>query len=178
MPQPIKGRRRFLAIGTSGLMALLGVLVAVPGIGYFFAPLRKRRNGETAGVGFQDVGAVDSFPTAKWQLAALEVVQQDGWEKLRTRHAVWVRRKGAGATEFDVLSPICPHLGCPLNWHPDDGQFVCPCHGGAFSSEGAWVSGPPPRSMDSLEFKVANGRLLVCWQDFKIGVSERVAVLA
>jgi hypothetical protein len=32
--------------------------------------------------------------------------------------------------------------------------------------------------MDSLEYKVAGGRLLVRWQDFKIGVSDRVAVLA
>jgi len=178
MTQGTESRRRFLAIGTSGLMALLGVLLSVPGVGYFFAPLRKRRNGDSAGAGFQDLGAVDSFSAGKWQLAALEVVHQDGWEKLRTRHAVWVRRKGAGATEFEVLSPICPHLGCPINWHPDRTQFVCPCHGGVFTSDGIWVSGPPPRSMDSLDHKVANGRLLVRWQDFKIGVSERVAVLA
>ncbi len=159
-------------------MALLGVLVAVPGLGYFFAPLRKRGLGETADGGFQDLGPVERFPVDQWQLAAFEVVHQDGWEKLRTRHGVWVRRKSKESLEFDVLSPICPHLGCPVNWHPDHAQFVCPCHGGVFSAEGAWVSGPPPRSMDSLDADVANGRLLVRWQDFKIGVSERVAVLA
>ena len=50
--------------------------------------------------------------------------------------------------EIEVLSSICPHLGCPLNWHPDHAEFVCPCHGGVFDAHGRHVAGPPPRSMD------------------------------
>jgi phenylpropionate dioxygenase-like ring-hydroxylating dioxygenase large terminal subunit len=54
---------------------------------------------------------------------------------------------------------------------------MCPCHGGVFNSDGEHVSGPPPRGLDPLaEFKVLNGHLWVRWQDFKIGVADRVPV--
>ena len=75
-----------------------------------------------------------------------------------------------------VLSSICPHLGCPINWIADKDQFNCPCHGGIFNADGAHVGGPPPRSMDTLDFEVRAGRLWVRWQDFKIGVPQRVPV--
>ena len=81
-----------------------------------------------------------------------------------------------GIGGIEVLAPICPHLGCPINWHPDQHRFVCPCHGGIFTSEGERVGGPVPRSMDALAFEIRQGRLWVRWQDFKIGVAERVPV--
>jgi Rieske Fe-S protein len=173
MSGDVNRRRWFLAICTNGLMGLIGLLVAIPALGYFFSPLRRRFGGG-AEEGLQDLGAVDSFLPGQWQLATVEVERQDGWEKLRGKHGVWVRRSAAGGGQFEVLSPICPHLGCPINWHSDRGQFVCPCHGGVFGARGAKISGPPPRSMDPLEYRCAGGRLLVRWQDFKIGLRERI----
>jgi menaquinol-cytochrome c reductase iron-sulfur subunit len=106
----------------------------------------------------------------------IEVVSENGWEKTRVRRAVWVRREAGNERALSVFSPICPHLGCPINWHPDQSHFLCPCHGGNFNSSGQLLSGPPPRGMDSLEFEVRAGRLWVRWQDFKIGVSQKVPV--
>ena len=77
-----------------------------------------------------------------------------------------------------MLSPLCPHLGCPINWHPDRSRFECPCHGGTFDAARERQGGPPPRPMDSLEHEVRAGRLWVRWQDLKIGVPERVPVNA
>jgi Rieske Fe-S protein len=91
------------------------------------------------------------------------------------RHAVWVRR-GPGEREVTVLSSLCPHLGCPVNWQAERAEFFCPCHGGAFDPAGRNVAGPPPRALDALEFEVRTGRLWVRWQEFKSGVAERVAV--
>jgi menaquinol-cytochrome c reductase iron-sulfur subunit len=113
---------------------------------------------------------------AQWDLRPLEVLQQDGWKKTRVRHSIWVRREGQGDQAIIVLSPICPHLGCPVNWHADQSEFICPCHGGTFDAKGQHIAGPPPRSMDPLQFELRDGHLWVRWQDFKIGVADRVPV--
>ena len=125
---------------------------------------------------FQDAGPLSEIPIGQWQLLSLEAVSQDGWKKTRQKHAIWVRRTDAREHGIIVLSSICPHLGCPVNWHPDQSQFVCPCHGGVFNTDGQHTAGPPPRSLDSLAFQVRGGHLWVRWQDFKIGVAERIPV--
>lgn len=106
----------------------------------------------------------------------MEVVHRDGWEKAHSRHGVWVKRGKDPKVPIDVLSSICPHLGCPLNWHPNLAEFVCPCHGGTFNADGVHIAGPPPWSMDPLKHRVENDRLLVKWQDYETGVAERIPV--
>ena len=169
-------RRRFFGLLTNLLMAVIGLLVAIPAFGYFFGPLRRRSEEEGGGTTFQDAGPLTDIPVRQWRLLSVEMVHQDGWKKTRVRHAIWVRRQDESDQGITVFSSICPHLGCPINWHPDQSQFVCPCHGGIFDAEGQHTGGPPPRAMDPLEFEVRAGRLWVRWQDFKIGVAERVSV--
>ncbi len=170
------GRRRFLGFLTNLLMTVIGLLVAVPALGYVLGPLRRKSEEESSGAPFVDAGPLSELPLNQWRLLSLETVQRDGWKKTRQRHAIWVSRQDASERGVTVLSSICPHLGCPVNWHPDQSQFVCPCHGGTFNPEGRHTGGPPPRSMDRLEFQVRGGRLWVRWQDFKIGVASRIPV--
>jgi len=40
-------------------------------------------------------------------------------------------------------------------------DFLCPCHGGLFSAEGAAVSGPPPKPLALIPFRVADGKITV-----------------
>jgi Rieske Fe-S protein len=167
-------RRRFLDCITSILLAVLGLLIAIPALGVLLAPLWRRRDGEGGDSGFVDAGSLEALPMNRWQLVPLEAVRQDGWKKTKFRHSIWVRRQGL--SDITVFSSICPHLGCPINWHSDQTRFVCPCHGGVFDATGKHTEGPPPRSMDPLEFEVRAGRLWVRWQDFKIGVPQRVSV--
>jgi Rieske Fe-S protein len=167
-------RRRFLGLLTNLLMLLIVLLVAVPAFAYFLAPLRRR--GGPGRADFADAGPLSEIPVGKWRLVPLEVTIRDGWKTTRVRQAVWVRRTGEDDQAISVLSSICPHLGCPINWHPEKSQFVCPCHGGLFNADGRNIGGPPPRPMDPLEFEVRNNRLWVRWQDFKIGVSDLVPV--
>lgn len=168
-------RRGFLNLLTEMMMAVVALMVAIPALGYILAPLRRKVEG-AEGAAFLDAGPVADFPVGQWRLAAVEMVQEDGWKKTRVRHSVWVRWQGEGTQGITVLSTICPHLGCPVNWHSDQSEFVCPCHGGVFSPEGRRIGGPPPRNMDPLDFEVRNGRLWVRWRDFKIGVAERIPV--
>lgn len=36
----------------------------------------------------------------------------------------------------------CPHLGCQLEWNPDEKSWDCPCHGSRFDFRGKLISGP------------------------------------
>ncbi|HEV3255961.1 MAG TPA: ubiquinol-cytochrome c reductase iron-sulfur subunit [Gemmataceae bacterium] len=172
-------RRRFLDFLTKAVLAVIGLCLTIPGVAYFWAPLRRKGGGaDGPGPDFLPVGPLSDSLVGQWSLRSVEVVRADGWKKSRVRHAVWVRRQGEGESGITVLSSICPHLGCPVNWHPDRKEFMCPCHGGVFHADGRQVGGPPPRSMDSLDFEVRAGQLWVRWQDFKIGTGERIPVNA
>jgi menaquinol-cytochrome c reductase iron-sulfur subunit len=169
-------RRWFLGCLTNLVMAVVGLIVAIPALCYFLSPLRRRPGADGAEAVFQDAGPLSDIAVGQWRLLSMEMVHRDGWRTNRVRHAVWVRRRGEGSEGMMVLSSLCPHLACPINWYPDQRQFNCPCHGGVFDVDGRHTGGPPPRSMDPLEFEVRAGRLWVRWQDFKIGVAERVPV--
>ena len=176
MPTTRNDRRRFLAYWTDALLAVIGALLGIPVIGYICAPFWRKEGGEPAGTSFADLGPVSALPVGKWQLVTLKVVSQDGWTKGQEQHAVWVRRQENAEHEVEVLSPLCPHLGCPINWFPDKAEFMCPCHGGVFNANGEHLTGPPPRSMDQLPFEVRAGHLWVRWEEFKIGVAQRILV--
>ena len=51
-----------------------------------------------------------------------------------------VYRDRAGAPH--PVKARCPHLGCQLEWNPEERSWDCPCHGSRFDCRGRRVSGP------------------------------------
>ncbi len=41
----------------------------------------------------------------------------------------------------------CPHLGCQLEWNPDEKSWDCPCHGSRFSYTGQRMDNPAQRNL-------------------------------
>ena len=41
----------------------------------------------------------------------------------------------------------CPHLGCQLEWNPDEQSWDCPCHGSRFDRYGRLISGPAQKDI-------------------------------
>jgi len=41
-----------------------------------------------------------------------------------------------------VVSIRCPHLGCQLEWNPDEKSWDCPCHGSRFDYKGNLIDNP------------------------------------
>ena len=41
-----------------------------------------------------------------------------------------------------VVNPRCPHLGCQLEWNPDEKTWDCPCHGSRFAYDGSLIDNP------------------------------------
>ena len=67
------------------------------------------------------------------------------------------RRAEADETKahtFLVLAVNCAHLGCPVEWFPESGLFMCPCHGGVYYANGERASGPPPRGLFRCVYRV------------------------
>jgi cytochrome b6-f complex iron-sulfur subunit len=69
--------------------------------------------------------------------------------------------------EVRALSAICTHLGCTVQWRPEEKKFICPCHQGIYDFNGNVVSGPPPRSLEKLPVKVRDGQVFVLMNSLK-----------
>lgn len=41
-----------------------------------------------------------------------------------------------------TVSVKCPHLGCQLEWNPDEKSWDCPCHGSRFDYKGFVLNEP------------------------------------
>lgn len=63
------------------------------------------------------------------------------------RVAVYRRPSGT----LSVMSPVCPHLGCHVNWNAVDATWDCPCHGSRFSPTGRLLRGPAESDLPSLD---------------------------
>lgn len=63
---------------------------------------------------------------------------------------------------FIAVYRRCTHLGCSVPYDPGQKQFVCPCHGSAFTTEGDVLNAPAPRPLDLFAMTLSeNGELLV-----------------
>ncbi|KAG2443184.1 hypothetical protein HYH02_009261 [Chlamydomonas schloesseri] len=47
-------------------------------------------------------------------------------------------------------SSICPHLGCQVEWNPNDATFDCVCHGSQFDAWGNCINGPANSNLKEL----------------------------
>ncbi|MGD8603630.1 MAG: Rieske 2Fe-2S domain-containing protein [Anaerolineales bacterium] len=63
---------------------------------------------------------------------------------------------------FLAIYRRCTHLGCAVPFEPAQGQFVCPCHGSAFTTDGDVLNAPAPRPLDLFEISLSgSGSLIV-----------------
>lgn len=46
------------------------------------------------------------------------------------------------------VDPRCPHLGCQLEWNPDELSWDCPCHGSRFAYDGALLDNPAQQGLE------------------------------
>jgi len=60
-----------------------------------------------------------------------------------------------------AFSAICTHLGCLVEWLPQEEKFFCPCHSGYFDAEGKNIAGPPPAPLEEYQVEVKDGVIYV-----------------
>lgn len=63
---------------------------------------------------------------------------------------------GVYKDEGGTLWPVdirCPHLGCQLEWNPDERSWDCPCHGSRFAQDGTLICDPAVGDLHALKQK-------------------------
>jgi len=162
------GRRSFIGTLLGAGSLLIGAIVGTPLLRYVLYPVYAKDSTKE----WSDVGDVDEFAKADAPISkTVTFAQRDGWREVISTQSVYVSRRSDG--KLQVLSAICPHLGCSVAWKANEGKFVCPCHGGQFKPDGLHISGPPPRSLDNLKAQVKNGKLQVQFEFFRSNVPDR-----
>ena len=137
---PPKQRRFFLTIVLGGLTAALAAAAGWP-IFRFLSP------GSGSGV----EKAVE-VPRSKVEIGGAYFFTYQG-------HPAVVLEPSAG--KYVALTAVCTHLGCIIKWYPDQNKFICPCHGGQFSNDGAVLKGPPPKPLESYPVTIAGDQLRI-----------------
>jgi menaquinol-cytochrome c reductase iron-sulfur subunit len=173
-PSPTFGRSAFLELGTLGIGGVIGGLVTLPALGFaLIPPFLKQKSGA------RDLGPLTDYPEGEYVVATFMTRPEEGEVSRRT---AFVRNNGIvnGAPSFTIISNHCAHLGCPvqpLTVVPPEHKvykdvtliplptppsgFSCPCHGGAYDTEGNRTGGPPVRALDRYLFSIRNDHLFL-----------------
>jgi menaquinol-cytochrome c reductase iron-sulfur subunit len=171
------GRRTFIGYAAATLGAFVTAFVATPVVGSFISPTIKKA---TPGH-WKNLGSIAKFQISTPKSERVSLIRKDGWVTDVATSLVWVVR--LAENDFVVYNAKCTHLGCLVDWN-DRGMagalgwnFYSPCHGGVFRmDDGEVLAGPPPRPLDVLEHKIEKGELLVNYQDFRLGVPEKIPI--
>jgi Rieske Fe-S protein len=166
------GRRRFLRWATAVSAVGAAVLPGLSSLRAFCSPTFEKPEGKRwVKLGEADLFDLDLPPT---KVDFSETVN-DAWVEKRVLRSVWVYTEDG--EKFTVYNAHCTHLGCIVFYDKDKRVLHSPCHHGLFDvKEGTVLAGPPPRPLDTLEWKVEDGILYCAYQDFRVGIPQKVPV--
>lgn len=80
------------------------------------------------------------------QLDALDLPLGHGGVVSLDDKKVGVYRNEAG--DLFAVDLRCPHLGCQLEWNPDELSWDCPCHGSRFDYQGRLIDNPAQNNLE------------------------------
>jgi Rieske Fe-S protein len=93
--------------------------------------------------------AKDGFNTAAGLLGRVFKIPSEHLDKIKAGKAGIIEYEDIKAGVYKdkegkvfVVSTKCPHLGCQLNWNPDELSWDCPCHGSRFDYRGNLLDNP------------------------------------
>src|SRR5436190_7018181 len=151
------------ALFTGGALAAGGIATAafaLPALGFAIGPLFEQQNPRA----YQDVGPEADFNPQTY-VPKVMTISTDAGEAGKT--TVYIRKydpardKDKLGQPYVAVSTRCAHAGCPVRYVQAAQRFICPCHGGVYSFDGAVAGGPPVRPLDRFDSKVVNGRVQV-----------------
>lgn len=99
----------------------------------------------------------ETAQAAKGLTRRLFVPLQSDIDKLPNNHGGVVEYDGLKVGVYKnedgeaFIVPIrCPHLGCQLEWNPDELSWDCPCHGSRFDYRGNLIDNPAQENLETL----------------------------
>lgn len=159
-------RRKFFKVVSGIFTGAIALSLGIPMIESIVGTIAKKKSRT-----FSQIAPVNSIPEDKPVDLPFVMTEIDAYLKTNQPETVWaVKHKDQDIT---VFSPICPHLGCRYQWHPDRELFICPCHHSIFNMNGKVISGPAPRPLDTLPKEIKHNYLYVLWERFKPGIPKK-----
>jgi menaquinol-cytochrome c reductase iron-sulfur subunit len=149
-------RRSFFFKLSLALNGLVGLILAVPLLGYLLAPVFKKSSATGSWV---RIGSLNDFPISETRLVDFESPVASRGDGQTARVACWVRR--VSEKQFQVFAINCAHLGCPVRWFAQSRLFLCPCHGGAYYEDGSRAAGPPERGLFEYRYRLDADSLVI-----------------
>lgn len=122
-----------------------------------------------AAIGYPIYRYLDSPVELAASLAAVTEVTLQGAQKLE-KGSVMLFKFGADPAmlihhkngDWVAFDSVCTHLGCTVQYHPEEDQIKCACHGGVYDAHtGGNVSGPPPKPLTMFKVAVADAHVTV-----------------
>ena len=166
-----RGRRAFLKWATAVGGFVVVALAGFPAARAFLSPAFRRRREEK----WISLGEAGRFAWDEPVKVDFVDAARDAWVETRRMRSVWVYT--ADGEHFTVYNGRCTHLGCNFALDSETAVFRCPCHMGYYDVKtGAVLGGPPPRPLDLLDVKLEGGVLYARYQDFRLGVADKVEV--
>ena len=158
--------------------AAIGAIVTLPVLGFAVLPAFVDQEPDEV-----DLGPLENFPEGEFVISTFLLAPDQGEVSRRTVYARYNGLKDE-LPSFTLLSNRCVHLGCPVQpggpiveedateFRTAGGEqvritpmlpanFSCPCHGGAYDTEGNRTQGPPVRALDRYEYAIRNSRLIL-----------------
>jgi len=149
-------RRAFLFKLALALNGVVGVVLAVPLVGYLLGPAMKKDSREGAWI---SIGATADYQIGQTRLVDFDSPVSSLGDGQTAKVACWVRR--ISEHQFQVFAINCAHLGCPVRWFAQSKLYLCPCHGGAYYEDGSRASGPPERGLFEYRYKISGNALII-----------------
>lgn len=168
LPAAEMSRRRFLAWGTGLLTFFVAAAAGIPLIGGVIGGIYRKKKRE-----WVKVTEMASLPVNQPVNPTFSMQVTQAYLRETELRKVWVVRQPNNTVT--VFSPVCPHLGCHYHWNPQTRHFECPCHGSIYALDGKVLGGPTPRPLDTLPEKVEGGVLMVKWEDFRVGIPQKIS---
>lgn len=155
-------RRRLLSGATMAAGGVATAAFALPAVGFALGPVFEDAAEET----FQDVGATDDFNAQSYVPRVISIPESiNTGEAAKTTIYVREFNPEIDTPKLDypyvAVTTRCMHLGCPVRYVQASQRFICPCHGGVYSQDGAVAGGPPVRPLDRFVTREEGGRVLV-----------------
>jgi menaquinol-cytochrome c reductase iron-sulfur subunit len=150
-------RRDFFNWVLNATMGVIALIVAIPVVGALVTPGWEKETitwvklGKASALQSQSLSAGNGRVCGVTQ-AYYTYTSYDHWAKTTTSDYAYLRYIG-GSCPFFILSPICTHLGCHVDWVKSANQFHCPCHGSVYTIDGLNVSGPAPLPLGVFRWK-------------------------
>ena len=139
-------RRRFVQGGLGAMGVLYVGAIAYPVYRFLMSPAEQ-------------AAALAAVKAIDLSLDALPEVGTAHTFEFGTKPAVLIHLTDGRLVCFDST---CTHLGCTVQYQPEEGRIFCACHGGVYDQEtGKNVAGPPPKPLTQYNVDVSDEAITI-----------------